>query len=127
VTNDKTPQDAFNTQMQQGADQMREQVRGAIDGYFGFLRQSIASMPSGSSDLGEKIKTFAEKNIAATHQFLTEVSKAKDFGELMSLQTEFMQAQIKEFSGNLQGLGDAYAKSAGDAFKGPRLVNPPRE
>ena len=68
----------LNAQLQQGSEQMRRQVQGAIDSYFGFLRQSIASMPSGGSDLGEKMKTFAEKNIAATHQFLTEVSKAKD-------------------------------------------------
>jgi len=70
------------------------------------------------------MKTYAEKNIAATHQFLTEVSEAKDFGELMSLQTEFLQAQFKEFSGNLQGLGEGYAKAAGGA---PRPVNTPRE
>ena len=117
----------LNTQLQQGSEQMRRQVQGAIDSYFGFLRQSIASIPSGGSDLGEKMKTFAEKNIAVTHQFLTEVSRAKDFGELMSLQSEFMQAQIKEFSGHLQGLGDTSAKAAGDAFKGPRPVNPQRE
>ena len=84
-------------------------------------------MPSGGSDLGDKMKTFAERNIAATHQFLTEVSKAKDFGELMSLQTEFMQAQIKEFSGHLQGLGEGYAKATGGAPKGPRPVDTPHK
>jgi hypothetical protein len=127
MANDKTPQDALNAQMQGAAEQMREQIRGAIDSYFGFLRQSVASMPSGGSDLGDKMKIFAEKNIAAAHQLLTEVSQAKDFGELMSLQNEFMQAQMKEFSGNLQGLGQGYAKAAGSAPKGPRPVNTPRE
>ena len=127
MANDNTPQDALNAQLQQGAEQMRQQVRGAIDSYFGFLRQSVASMPGGGSELADKMKTFAEKNIAATHQFLTEVSKAKDFGELMSLQTEFMQTQFKEFSGNLQGLGEGYAKAASSAPKGPRPVDTPRE
>jgi hypothetical protein len=127
MANGKTPQDALNAQMQQGAEQIREQIRGAIDSYFGFLSQSVASMPGGGSELGGKMKIFTEKNIAATHQFLTEVSQAKDFGELMSLQTEFMQAQIKEFSGHLQGLGEAYAKSASSAPQGPRPVNSSRE
>jgi hypothetical protein len=119
MANDNKPHDPFNAQMQHGSEQMRQQVRGAIDSYFGFLSQSIASIPSGGSDLGEKMKTYAEKNIAATHQFLTEVSKAKDFGELMSLQTEFFQAQFKEFSGNLEGLGEGFAKAAGSAPKAP--------
>jgi hypothetical protein len=127
MANDNTPQDVLNAQMQRGSDQMRQQFRGAIDSYFGFLRQSAASMPGGGSELTDKMKTFAEKNIAATHQFLTEVSQAKDFGELMSLQSEFMQAQFKEFSGHLQGLGEGFAKAAGSAPKGPRPVNTPRE
>jgi len=117
----------LNARLQQGSEQVREQIRGAIDSYFGFLSQSVASMPSGGSEFTDKMKTFAEKNIAATHRFLTEVSQAKDFAELMSLQNEFMQAQFKEFSGHLQGLGEAYAKSAGGAPKGPRPVDTPRE
>lgn len=123
MANDKSPQDDLNAQMQRGAEQIREQTRSAIDGYFGFLRQSMASVPSGGTDLGEKLKASAEKSIADTHQFLTEVSQAKDFGELMSLQSEFMQAQIKEFSRHLQGFGEAYAKSAGGGIKQPK----PRE
>jgi hypothetical protein len=84
----------LNARLQQGSEQVREQIRGAIDSYFGFLSQSVASMPSGGSEFTDKMKTFAEKNIAATHRFLTEVSQAKDFAELMSLQNEFMQAQF---------------------------------
>jgi hypothetical protein len=77
VANDETKGD-FSTQMQRGEQQVREQIRGAIDNYFGFLRQSIAAMPSGGSGLGDKMKALADDNIAATHQFFTEISRAKD-------------------------------------------------
>jgi hypothetical protein len=127
MANDKPPRDDLNAQMQRAAEQMRQQTRSAIDGYFGFLRQSMASIPSGGTDLGEKLKAAAEKSIADTHQFMTEVSQAKDFGELMSLQSEFMQAQIKEFSKHLQGFGEAYAKSAGGGLNSQRPTKPPRE
>jgi hypothetical protein len=110
MANDKPPQGDLNAQMLGGAEQMRQQTRNAIDVYFGLLLQTTASMPSGGTDLGEKLKASAEKSIIDTHQFLTEVSQAKDFGELMSLQSEFMQAQIKEFSKHLQVFGEAYAK-----------------
>ena len=43
MANDNKPQDDLNAQVQRGAEQMWEQIRGAIDGYFGFLRQSVAS------------------------------------------------------------------------------------
>ena len=78
MASDQKPQPNFNTEGQLGAEQMREQTRNAIDTYFGYLRQSIASMPSGGTDVGEKIKSYAEQNIAASHQFLTEVSRAKE-------------------------------------------------
>ncbi len=45
--------------------------------------------PTGGSELGEKIKDYAEKNIAATHEFLLNVSRAKDFQEIFRIQNEF--------------------------------------
>jgi hypothetical protein len=127
MASDQKPQPNFNTEGQLGAEQMREQTRNAIDTYFGYLRQSVASMPSGGTDVGEKIKSYAEQNIAASHQFLTEVSRAKDFAELMSLQAEFMQKQISEFAQHAQRIGEAYTKSAAGAVKGPGPTAPPRE
>ncbi|MGC1356843.1 MAG: phasin family protein [Xanthobacteraceae bacterium] len=127
MASNQKPQPNFNTEGQLGAEQMREQTRNAIDTYFGYLRQSVASMPSGGTDVGEKIKSYTEQNIAATHQFLTEVSRAKDFAELMSLQAEFMQKQISEFAQHAQRLGEAYTKSAASAVKGTGPTDPPRE
>jgi hypothetical protein len=130
MASDQKPQPNFNTEGQLGAEQMREQTRNAIDTYFGYLRQSVASVPSGGTDVGEKIKSYAEQNITATHQFLTEVSRAKDFAELMSLNAEFMQKQISEFAQHAQRIGEAFAKSPAGAVKGPgpttHRVNEPK-
>jgi hypothetical protein len=127
MASDRKSQPNFNTEGQLGAEQMRDQTRTAIDTYFGYLRQSVASMPSGGTDVGEKIKSYTEQNVAATHQFLTEVSRAKDFAELMSLQAEFMQKQISEFAQHAQRLGEAYTKLAASAVKGPGPTDPPHE
>lgn len=127
MTSDQKPQPNFNTEGQLGAERMRDQTQNAIDTYFGYLRQSVASMPSGGTDVGEKIKSYAEQNIAASHQFLTEVSRAKDFAELMSLHAEFMQKQISEFAQHAQRIGEAYTKSPASAVKGPGPTDPPRE
>ena len=127
MASDQKPQPNFNTEGQLGAEQMREQTRNAIDTYFGYLRQSVASIPSGGTNVGEKIKSYAEQNIAASHQFLTEVSRAKDFAELMSLQAEFMYKQLSEFAQHAQRIGEAYTKSPTSAVKGPGPTDPPRE
>ena len=130
MASDQKPHLNFNTEGQLGAEQIREQTRNAIDTYFGFLRQSIASVPSGGTDVGEKIKSYAEQNITAAHQFLTEVSRAKDFAELMSLHAEFMQKQIGELAQHAQRIGEAYAKSPASAVKSPEptihRVNEPK-
>lgn len=49
LASDQKPHLNFNTEGQLGAEQIREQTRNAIDTYFGFLRQSIASVPSGGT------------------------------------------------------------------------------
>ena len=40
----------------------------AMDYYFDHLKKTVASAPSGETELGEKVKPFAEQNISATHQ-----------------------------------------------------------
>ena len=80
-------------------EQTMEQTRGAVDNYFNFLQKTISSYPSGGTDLGEKLKSYAEKNIAATHEFVLKLSQAKDFQDVVRIQTEFMQTQMNAFGG----------------------------
>jgi len=51
----------------------------AMDYYFDHLKKTVASAPSGGSEFGEKVKVYAEKNIAATQEFVRELSYAKEF------------------------------------------------
>jgi hypothetical protein len=42
----------------------------AMDYYFDHLKKTVASAPSGGTEFGEKVKACAEKNIAATQEFV---------------------------------------------------------
>ena len=42
----------------------------AMDYYFDHLKKTVASAPSGGTEFGEKVKAYAEKNIAATQEFV---------------------------------------------------------
>src|ERR1700722_17319688 len=84
--------------MKQSVEETKEQALGAADTYFDFLNKAISSFPSGGTKFGEKLKSFAEKNVAATHHFIQQLSQAKDFQDALRIQTEFMRTQMQAFA-----------------------------
>lgn len=89
----------------------------AMDGYFDALRKTISCSPSGGSEFGEKLKSYAEKNVTATQDFIRRLSKAEDYQDTLRLQTEFMRTQLNALREQTRSLGEAYAKVAAAAAK----------
>jgi hypothetical protein len=83
----------------------------AMDYYFDNLRKIVSSAPSGGTDFGEKLKGYAEENIAAMHDFIKQLTQAKDFGAVLRIQKEFVRSQFESFDQQGKNLGDTYAKS----------------
>ena len=81
--------------MTQAVEETEGQALGAADTYFDFLNKTISSFPSGGTEFGEKLKVFAEKNIAATREFIKQLSHAKNFQDVLRIQTEFLQTQMQ--------------------------------
>jgi hypothetical protein len=115
MAKDPKPMEDLSANAKQAIDQAKEQALGAVDTYFDFLKKTISSCPSGGTDLGEKVKIYTEKNIAATHEFIKQLSQAKDFQDAVRIQTQFMQAQLEEFGEQTKSVGEA----ATGAFKSP--------
>jgi len=105
--------------MKQSVEETKEQALGAADTYFYFLNKTISSFPSGGTEFGEKLKSFAEKNVAATHQFIQQLSQAKDFQDVLRIQTEFMQTQMQAFAEQATSLAEAFTKMATSEVKMP--------
>jgi hypothetical protein len=74
------------------ANQGMAQARNAVDTYFDFLKTAVSSTPSGGTEFGERLKSYAEANLATTHEFVRQLSQAKDLNEMVRIQTEFMQS-----------------------------------
>jgi hypothetical protein len=91
----------------------------AMDYYFDNLKRIVSSAPSGGTEFGEKIKSYAEKNLSATHEFIRQLSQAKNFQDLVRLQNEFMQSQFEAIAGQTKSLGQAFTKGATEAVKTP--------
>lgn len=105
-------------EMNEAAKQAMTQVFGAMDSYFDNLKKTIASAPSGGTEFGEKLKGYAERNTAATHDFIKKLSQARDLQDMFRIQTEFLQTQVSAFGEQATGLAESFAKAAGE-FKIP--------
>jgi hypothetical protein len=93
--------------------QAMEQAHGAVDQYFEFLKKNVAALPTGGTDLGEKLKDYTDKNITSVQGFLKNLSQAKDVQDVLRIQTEFMHAQLSAFGEQAKKLADAFTKVSG--------------
>jgi hypothetical protein len=100
-------------------EQTKKQGREAMDNYFDFLHKAIGSIPTGGTQLGEKLKSYSEENIAVARDYMRKLSQAKDFTEVVQIQLDFARAQFNAFSGQAKGLSEAYTKTAADAVSKP--------
>jgi hypothetical protein len=91
----------------------------AMDYYFDHLKKTIASSPSGGTEFGKKVKTYAEKNVAATQEFVRELNYAKDIQDILRIQMEFMRRQLEAFGEQASSLGEAYIKAASGQTQKP--------
>ena len=69
-----------------------------------------ASPASSGNPLGGSLKSYGEKTIAATEEFLRKLSEAKNFQEAMRIHAQFIESQFEQ----TRTLGEAYARSAED-------------
>src|SRR5580693_4517910 len=91
----------------------------AMDYYFDHLKKSVASAPSGGTELGEKVKARAEQNISATQEFVRDPSSAKDIRDMLRIQMEFMRSQLEAFGEQAKDLSEAYIKAASGQMRTP--------
>ncbi len=101
------------------AEQTMAQARTAMDTYFDYLKKAVSSTPSGGTEFGEKLKSYAEANLATTHEFVRQLSEVKDFPGMVRVQTEFMQSLVNAMGEQTKDLTEAFAKASSDIAKKP--------
>ena len=107
-------------QVEQVAAKTFAQTRGAADDYFNLMQKAFSFYPMGGTELAEKMKSYTEQNISATQDFVHKLSRAKDFQDIIRIQTEFMQAQFSVFAEQTKGLAEAFTKAATSAMTPPK-------
>ena len=118
MAKDKEPLEAFTATVEHTAEQMTAQTQGAMENYFGWLQTTMPTFPWSNTNLNRILLSNATQNVTATFAFVQKLSQAKNFGEVVKIQTEFMEMQMHSFNEQARILGELYSKAAQDAMKG---------
>jgi Phasin protein len=112
-------EEPFESLTAQTTEQMEKQTQGAMENYFGWLQKSMSSFPWGNTNPNRILLSNATTNVSAIFAFVQKLGQAKDFKDVVKIQTEFMQTQMNSFNQQAKVLGEIYAKAAEDAMKTP--------
>jgi phasin len=124
MAKDPFEQFAIPNEMRAFAEQSVAQARQAFDGFitaanqaFGQFQGQALAARSGAQEIAHKSMTYAEQNVAASFDFAQKLMRAKDAGEVMGLQSEYLSRQMQTIATQVQDLGQAAAKLAMDSAK----------
>ena len=100
-------------------EQSMNQTQAAMQQYFDFVQQAFSSFPMTSPELMDKIKTFTEENMGTSRELVKQLGQAKDFQDIVRIQTEYMQNQFHAFTEQSKSLTESFTKAASSAGKNP--------
>lgn len=103
----------------QVVEQTMNQTRGAMEQYFHFLQSAFSSVPGGSPELVDKMKSFTEQNITEAQHFVQKLGQAKDLQDVIRIQTDYMQNQFQAFGEQTKSLAETFMKSTTGIMKNP--------
>ena len=114
-----TPQFEIPTDMRKMTEQSLEQVRTTINGYLQFLRSAAPGNVMGGSELTNKILGNAERNVASAFEFAQRLVQVRDIQGLVSLQAEFIQAQMQAMTEQAKDFSESATKAVMESAKTP--------
>jgi len=99
------------------AGQTMEQARGAMENYLDFFQKSMSASPWAGTELNKKMADYAQQNVATAFGFAQKLTQAKDLQDLVRIQTEFLQTQMKSLTEQAKDLSETTTKATTGAFK----------
>jgi phasin len=98
------------------------QARQAFDGFVAAANQAVSTFEGqtetarlGAKDVTEKAMNFAQRNITSSFEFVQKLVQAKDFQEVLKLQTDYIKTQMQVLTEQAKELGETTSKAAKNA------------
>jgi hypothetical protein len=98
------------------ATQTPEQITGraqeSMGNYFTWLQNAMSASPWGNTELTKKFLSYATENVSNAFGFVQKLSQAKNLGDVVKIQTEFMTAQFSPLNEQAKNLSEIYTRTA---------------
>ena len=110
----QTPKMEMPPELRDLAEKSVEQAKKAFDSYITAAQKAVSNLEGSAEafqasarDVSKKAVTFAETNVAASFEHAQRLVRAKDVQELLRIQTEFVQEQMRVLSEQAKEIGTA--------------------
>jgi hypothetical protein len=97
------------------ARQTGEQLTARTQDYFVWVQNNL--LPWGNADLNKKLMNYATEAVMAPCTFAQKLSQAKNFEDVVRIQSEFVKIQTDLFNERAKELGEMYSKVTTAATK----------
>ena len=111
-------------EMRSMAEASFDQARQAFEKFLATAQQTAGSMEeqretvrAGAKDIGTKAMAFAEKNVRASLDYAEALVHAKDLTEVLRLNGDYVQAQMRALAEQASEMGQIVSRAAMDAAK----------
>lgn len=104
--------------------QAMDQSRVAMENYLNTFK-SISTLPwaglnwKANAALSEKVNAYIGQNITSAFEHAQKLGSAKDLHEVLKIQMEFIQTQIKSFNEQARDIGEIATRLASGAVEPP--------
>jgi hypothetical protein len=88
-----------------------EQAHREIANYFQFVEKAISASPSGSTDQTKAFRVCVERSVAASFELSDKLLRAKDLQDVLRIQTNFFQTQLRALTEQSRDLCEEAAAS----------------
>lgn len=114
----------FPKEMRAMAEASFDQARQAFEKFMTNAHTTAASLENrgesvraSAKDVSAKAISFAEQNVAASLDHAQKLLHAKDLADIMRLQSEYVQTQMKSLADQASEMGHIVSRAAMDAAK----------
>ena len=94
-----------------------EKARSAMTNYFQFVEKSMSASPLAATDQAKTFRSYLERSVAASFELSDKLLRAKDFQDVLRVQTEFFQTQLRALTEQSKDPGEAATKAAPDVTR----------
>ena len=91
-------------------------LRKANAEYFDLLEKGLSASPLPIADQAKQFCNFMQRNVTATFDLGDNIVQAKDMQDVLKIQSNFYQEQMRALTDQARNIGESAMKAAGGVF-----------